>query len=206
MFTGIIKSIGKIKNIIYKKNLYFIYVQIKKKFRKNLKIGQSISNNGCCLTIINLYKNIIVFNILKQTFNITTFKKIKIGDYLNLEKPITINNFIGGHLVLGHITNIAKIINIKNYNFSKILWIKPNNILQMNYIFKKGSICIDGVSLTIDKKLKNKFSVNIIPETLLRTTLSNKKINDYVNIEIDLYAYIIVKTVKKIHKNNIKYI
>ncbi|QJC31983.1 riboflavin synthase [Enterobacteriaceae endosymbiont of Donacia versicolorea] len=206
MFTGIIKSIGQIKNIIYKKNLYFIYVQIKKKFRKNLKIGQSISNNGCCLTIINLYKNIIVFNILKQTFNITTFKKIKIGDYLNLEKPITINNFIGGHLVLGHITNIAKIINIKNYNFSKILWIKPNNIFQMNYIFKKGSICIDGISLTIDKKLKNKFSVNIIPETLLRTTLSNKKINDYVNIEIDLYAYIIVKTVKKIHKNNIKYI
>ncbi|QJC33199.1 riboflavin synthase [Enterobacteriaceae endosymbiont of Donacia clavipes] len=206
MFTGIIQSIGQIKNIIFKKNLYFIYIKIQKKFKKHLKIGQSISNNGCCLTIINLYKNIIVFNIIKQTFDITTFKKIKIGDYLNLEKPMKINDFIGGHIVTGHITDIAKIINIKNYNLFKILWIKPNNIFQMNYIFQKGSICIDGISLTIDKKLKKEFSVNIIPETLLKTTLSNKNINDYVNIEIDLYSQIIVKTVKKIYQNNIKYI
>ncbi|QJC32792.1 riboflavin synthase [Enterobacteriaceae endosymbiont of Donacia semicuprea] len=206
MFTGIIQSIGQIKNIIFKKNLYFIYIKIQKKFKKNLKIGQSISNNGCCLTIINLYKNIIVFNIIKETFDMTTFKKIKIGDYLNLEKPMKINDFIGGHIVTGHITDIAKIINIKNYNLFKILWIKPNNIVQMNYIFQKGSICIDGISLTIDKKLKKEFSVNIIPETLLKTTLSNKNISDYVNIEIDLYSQIIVKTVKKIYQNNIKYI
>ncbi|QJC37644.1 riboflavin synthase [Enterobacteriaceae endosymbiont of Donacia bicoloricornis] len=205
MFTGIVQSIGKIQNIILNKNLYFLYIKTNKKFIKNLKIGESISNNGCCLTIIKLYNNIITFNIIKHTFNITTFKKIKIGDYVNLEKPIKINNYIGGHIVLGHITDTAIITNIKNYNSSKILWIKPNNILQMNYILEKGSICVDGVSLTIDRILKNKFSVNIIPETLSKTTLSKKNICNYVNIETDIYIRSIIQTVKKLY-NNTKYL
>ncbi|QJC34007.1 riboflavin synthase [Enterobacteriaceae endosymbiont of Donacia cinerea] len=205
MFTGIIQSIGIVQNIILKKNLYFLYIKTNKNFLKNLKIGESISNNGCCLTIIKLYNNIMIFNIIKQTFNSTTFKKIKIRDYVNLEKPIKINNFIGGHIVSGHITSTAIITNIKNYTSSKILWIKPNNILQMKYILKKGSICIDGVSLTIDKKLKNKFSVNIIPKTLFKTTLSKKNIYNYVNIETDIHTRTIIKTVEKLF-NNIKYL
>ncbi|QJC38457.1 riboflavin synthase [Enterobacteriaceae endosymbiont of Donacia fulgens] len=205
MFTGIIQSIGKIQNIILNKNLYYLYIKTNKNFIKNLKIGESISNNGCCLTIVKLYNNIMIFNIIKQTFNITTFKKIKVGDSINLEKPIKINNYIGGHIVLGHITDTAIITNIENYTSSKILWIKPDNILQMNYILEKGSICIDGISLTIDKKLKNKFSVNIIPETLSKTTLSNKNIYNYVNIETDIYVRSIIQTVKKLYNNNIKY-
>ncbi|QJC37228.1 riboflavin synthase [Enterobacteriaceae endosymbiont of Donacia thalassina] len=205
MFTGIIQTIGKIINIILYKKIYSLHIKTNKKFIKNLKIGDSISNNGCCLTIIKLYNNIMIFNIIKQTFNITTFKKVKVGDYVNLEKPIKINSFVGGHIVLGHITDIAIITNIKNYNFSKILWIKPNNILQMNYILKKGSICIDGVSLTIDKKLKNKFSVNIIPETLSKTTLSKKNIYNYVNIETDIYTRSIIQTTKKLYNHNMKY-
>ncbi|QJC35596.1 riboflavin synthase [Enterobacteriaceae endosymbiont of Donacia sparganii] len=204
MFTGIIQSIGKIKNIIFKKDIYWIYIETSKKFIKNLKIGESISNNGCCLTIVNLHKNIISFHLIKQTIKITTFKKIKVGDYINLEKPIKVNDPLGGHVVLGHVTDIGIITNIINYAFSKILWIKPNNILQMNYIFQKGSICIDGVSLTIDKKLKNKFSVNIIPKTLYKTTLSKKNINNYVNIETDVYTRNTVKTVERLY-NNIKF-
>ncbi|QJC36409.1 riboflavin synthase [Enterobacteriaceae endosymbiont of Donacia simplex] len=205
MFTGIIQSIGIIQNIIFKNNLYFLYIKTNKNFIKNLKIGESISNNGCCLTIIKLYNNIMIFNIIKQTFNNTTFKKVKIGDHVNLEKPIKINNFIGGHIVSGHITSIAIITNIKNYTSFKILWIKLKNSLHMKYILKKGSVCIDGVSLTIDKKLKNKFSVNIIPKTLSKTTLSTKNIYNYVNIETDIHTRIIMKTVERLF-NNIKYL
>ncbi|QJC36821.1 riboflavin synthase [Enterobacteriaceae endosymbiont of Donacia vulgaris] len=204
MFTGIIQSIGIIQNIILKKNLYFLYIKTNKNFIKNLQIGESISNNGCCLTIIKLHNNVMIFNLIKQTFNNTTFKKIKIGDYVNLEKPIKLKNFIGGHIVSGHITSIAIITNITNYTSSKILWIKPKNILQMRYIFKKGSVCIDGVSLTIDKKLKNQFSVNIIPKTLSKTTLSKKNTYNYVNIETDIHTRIIIKTVERLF-NNIKY-
>ncbi|QJC34418.1 riboflavin synthase [Enterobacteriaceae endosymbiont of Donacia crassipes] len=203
MFTGIIQSIGKIKKISFKKKKYYVYIQTSKNFVKNLKIGESISNNGCCLTIVNLYKNIILFNIIIHTINNTTFKKLKVNDYINLEKPIKINDFLGGHIVLGHITDIAIITNIKNYNFSKILWIKPNNILQMNYILTKGSICVDGVSLTIDKTFKDKFSVNLIPETLLKTTLSKKKIYNYVNIETDIYTRNIIQTIERLYNKNI---
>ncbi|QJC31562.1 riboflavin synthase [Enterobacteriaceae endosymbiont of Donacia tomentosa] len=205
MFTGIIKSIGRVHNIIIKKNIYFLFIRTSKYFLADLNIGQSISSNGCCLTITNLYKNILVFNIIINTLNITTFKKVKIGDYLNLEKPLKIQDFIGGHIVTGHITGIAIINKIRNYIYYRILWIKPYDMHLMNYILEKGSICIDGVSLTIDKKLTNKFSVNIIPETLLKTTLSKKKINDDVNLEVDFYTKTIIETVKILHKNNNKY-
>ncbi|QJC34817.1 riboflavin synthase [Enterobacteriaceae endosymbiont of Donacia piscatrix] len=206
MFTGIIQSIGKIKKIFFKKKKYYIYIKTSKNFIKNLRIGESISNNGCCLTIVNIHKNIMLFNVILHTINNTTFKKSKINDYVNLEKPIKTNSFFGGHIVLGHITDIAIITNIENYNFSKILWIKPSNILQMNFIPIKGSICIDGVSLTIDKIFKNQFSVNLIPETLLKTTLSKKKIDDYVNIETDIYTRNIIQTVERLYNKNISYI
>ncbi|QJC35192.1 riboflavin synthase [Enterobacteriaceae endosymbiont of Donacia proxima] len=203
MFTGIIQSIGQIKKISFKKGKYCIYIKTNKNFIKNLKIGESISNNGCCLTIVNIYKNILLFNITIHTMNNTTFKKLKTNDYINLEKPIKNNDFFGGHIVLGHITDIAIITNIKNYNFSKILWIKPNSILQMNYIPIKGSICVDGVSLTIDKIFQDKFSVNLIPETLLKTTFSKKKIYNYVNIETDIYTRNIIQTVERLYNKNI---
>ncbi|QJC36005.1 riboflavin synthase [Enterobacteriaceae endosymbiont of Donacia cincticornis] len=202
MFTGIIQSIGKIKKFFFKKKKYCIYIKTNKNFIKDLKIGESISNNGCCLTIVNLYKNIILFNITCHTINNTTFKNLKVNDYINLEKPIKINDFLGGHIVLGHITDIAIITNIENYDFYKILWIKPKNILQMNYIPIKGSICVDGVSLTIDKKFQDRFSVNLIPETLSKTTLSKKKIYNYVNIETDIYTRNIIQTVERLYNKN----
>ncbi|QJC33599.1 riboflavin synthase [Enterobacteriaceae endosymbiont of Donacia provostii] len=203
MFTGIVQSIGKIKKINFKKQIYCIYIQTDKNFIKNLKKGESISNNGCCLTIVHIYENIILFNVIKYTMNNTTFKFLKVGHYVNLEKPIKANNFFGGHIVLGHITDIAIITKIKNYSFSKVFWIKPNNVSQMKFIPIKGSICIDGVSLTIDKKTKNKFSVNLIPETLNNTTLSKKKIHNYVNLETDIYTRNIIQTIERLCNKNI---
>ncbi|QJC30311.1 riboflavin synthase [Enterobacteriaceae endosymbiont of Neohaemonia nigricornis] len=200
MFSGIIQCIGKIINIITKKNIITIFVQTPKDFTLDLKIGDSISNNGCCLTIINIINNIIIFNIIKHTLSITTFKNIKIGELLNLEKPLKINEYIGSHIILGHITNIALITKIVNYTNYITLWMKPYHIKYMKFIIEKGSICIDGIGLTIDKVLSNQFSVNIIPITLYKTTLRTKHVNHNVNIEIDIYTKIIVNKIEKISK------
>ncbi|QJC28525.1 riboflavin synthase [Enterobacteriaceae endosymbiont of Plateumaris consimilis] len=167
-------------------------------FTSDLKKGDSIANNGCCLTISNINNDLLYYNIIKNTLNITTFKKLKKGDYLNVEKSLKLIDFIGGHLISGHITDIATIIKIKNYMNSKTIWFKPYHQSQMKYIIQKGSICIDGISLTIDKVYINKFSINLIPETIIKTSLASKKINQIVNIEVDLYTKIAVNTIEKL--------
>ncbi|QJC28074.1 riboflavin synthase subunit alpha [Enterobacteriaceae endosymbiont of Plateumaris braccata] len=167
-------------------------------FTFDLKKGDSIANDGCCLTISNIINNLICFHIIKNTLNITTFKKLKKGDCLNIEKSLKLIDFVGGHLVSGHITDVATIIKVTNYINSKTIWLKPYHQSQMKYIFQKGSICIDGISLTIDKVYINQFSINLIPETIIKTVLASKKINQSVNIEVDLYTKIAVNTIEKL--------
>ncbi|QJC29860.1 riboflavin synthase [Enterobacteriaceae endosymbiont of Plateumaris sericea] len=203
MFSGIIQCIAKIKSIIKKKNFLQIIIKTPNYFNYDLKRGDSIANNGCCLTIREINNNLLYFDIIKNTLDITTFKKLKKGDYLNIEKSLKLIDFVGGHLITGHITDIAKIIRINNYINSKTIWLKPYHKSQMKYIIKKSFICIDGISLTIDKIHINQFSVNLIPETIIRTSLSNKKINQNVNIEVDLYTKISVNTIKNYFTNKL---
>ncbi|QJC28972.1 riboflavin synthase subunit alpha [Enterobacteriaceae endosymbiont of Plateumaris rustica] len=198
MFTGIIQCIAIIKLIIKEKNFIHMIIKIPNYFISDLKKGDSISNNGCCLTIKKINKNLLFFDIIKNTLDITTFKKLEKGNYLNIEKSLRLIDFIGGHLVSGHITGIAKIIKIKNYINSKTIWFKPFQKSQMKYIMKKGFICIDGISLTIDKVYIDQFSINLIPETMILTSLVIKKINQNVNIEVDLYTKIAVNTIEKL--------
>ncbi|QJC29417.1 riboflavin synthase subunit alpha [Enterobacteriaceae endosymbiont of Plateumaris pusilla] len=198
MFSGIIQCIAIIKLVIKKKNFLHLIIKTPNFFNYDLKRGDSIANNGCCLTISKINNNLLYFDIIKNTLDVTTFKEVKKGDYLNIEKSLKLIDFIGGHLVSGHITGIAKIIKINNYVYSKTIWLKPYYKSQMKYIIKKGFICIDGISLTIDKIHINQFSINLIPETIIKTSLSNKKINQYVNIEVDLYTKISVSTIEKL--------
>ncbi|WP_367672783.1 riboflavin synthase subunit alpha [Buchnera aphidicola] len=162
----------------------------------NLKIGDSISNNGCCLTVVKILNNLVYFDIVKSTLKITNFYLLSVGLIINIERALKFGDEIGGHLVSGHITNTAIVCDILHSKNNKKIYFKPNDISIMRYIFSKGFITIDGVSLTVYDILKDMFSVYFIPETLLKTNLSHRIIGDIVNIEVDYYTKIIVDQVK----------
>ncbi|CAL4318787.1 Riboflavin synthase [Buchnera aphidicola (Periphyllus testudinaceus)] len=200
MFTGIIKGVATVLSINKKSSKYYkCYFFMPNFFLKGIHIGDSISNNGCCLTIIKIFKNIAKFHIINETYKKTNLKFLKKNDLVNVERAARFNDEIGGHIVSGHIITTAKIIKIfKSKKYLKFL-LKLNNKF-IKYIFYKGFICLDGVSLTVGKIVKNCFYVRIIPETFLRTNFMFRKVNDFINIEIDSMTQIIVDTCKSFFK------
>ena len=189
MFTGIIQDIGEIVKIKKEEDKkFFVLTNID---YKKLKVGSSICCNGICLTIIKREKkkkkNWFVFTASKETLNRSNLNFLTKGSSINLETSLKLNDEISGHLVLGHIDNIAKIIEKKYVGSSLNLSIElPFNL--RNFISVKGSIAINGVSLTINDISKNSFKVNIIPHTLKTTIFNKVRINDLVNIEVDMVA------------------
>lgn len=200
MFTGIIQGIAKIKKIKEKKNFRTHIIKLPKNMVSNLKLGSSLSNNGCCLTVSNIKKNLVSVDIIKETLNKTNLGHLNIGDKINIEKSMNLKDQIGGHIMSGHITTTAKIIkifqSINNYVICFIL--KDFNF--MKFVFYKGFIGIDGISLTVNKIYKNTFYVSLIPTTLLLTTIGLKKVGQYVNVEIDFQTQIIVESVERFLK------
>jgi len=184
MFNGIIKNTGIIKKITKKKNNCFLEVLSKIKLAEK-DIGSSISCSGTCLTLENTRKNIHKFYLSTETLNRTNFKFAKKGDIINIEKSLIYGDRISGHFVQGHIDTISKIKKIdyigKSWCIDFILSSKYKK-----YIITKGSITINGVSLTISKILKNGFQVSIIPQTLKMTNLIYLKNKNIVNIEFDV--------------------
>lgn len=203
MFTGIVQCISQIILIKKKKHSITYVIELPSKMMKDLQVGYSIANNGCCLTVTKVKKNFLYFDIIKETLKVTNLGKLKVGDKINIERAVKLKDEIGGHLMTGHIMTTAKIYNIKNTtnNYEILFYLKKYKL--MKYILKKGFIGIDGISLTINKVYKNKFSVNLIPKTLSDTTIGIKKVGDIVNIEIDYQTQLIVHSVERILKNNL---
>ncbi|MFT8229647.1 MAG: riboflavin synthase subunit alpha [Enterobacterales bacterium] len=198
MFSGIIKYNGFIYKIKKKENLYMYFVKLPKNFSNKLEIGSSISCNGCCLTIHTIQKNIVSFCIIYETIKVTNLGHINIGNKINLEKPISLSKEISGHVMSGHIICTAKVINIINVANKYQIWFKLSNLYFFKYIFYKGYIGIDGVSLTIGNINNFSFCVNLIPDTLINTTLIDKNIGSIVNIEISSNIQATVDTVERI--------
>ncbi|BAP58673.1 riboflavin synthase [Candidatus Tachikawaea gelatinosa] len=204
MFTGIIQGIAEVVRIEKKKSFHTHTVLLPNNLLQPiLKIGSSISYNGCCLTITSIINNFISFDIIKKTLSLTNLHMLKVKDLVNVERSMKINEEIGGHIMTGHIITTAKILQIiPCQNKATCCFIfKITDIQKKKYIFNKGFIGIDGMSLTIYEVKNDIFSVNIIPETLKCTNLKNRLINDVVNIEIDLYTQIIVTTTERFLKN-----
>ena len=195
MFTGIATNYGLIKDIKEKANSeYTIESDID---LTKVKIGSSIMCSGICLTVIKKKSNNFVVNISEETLNVTNAKNWKKGTKLNLEKSLKLGDELGGHIVTGHIDNTAKLLEIKKLKKSSILKFKlPNNLKK--FICKKGSIAIDGVSLTVNDVKEKSFSISIIPHTSKVTTLGTIQKGDIVNIEIDVLARYIENNIKKI--------
>jgi riboflavin synthase len=184
MFSGIISHTGKILKIYKIKNNCIIEIKSKMRFKKN-EIGSSISCSGTCLTLEKYNKDIATFYLSKETLKKTIFKSSIKGQAVNLEKSLIFGERISGHFVQGHVDTTCKVGKI---NFIGKSWLINFKLLQKyrNYIVPKGSITINGVSLTISKLLKNGFQISIIPHTLKLTNLIYLKKNDIVNVEFDV--------------------
>ena len=184
MFNGIIYKQGKIQKIIKQSENFILLIKTNMKFNKN-EIGSSVSCNGTCLTIYKIKKNVIFFFLSKETLKRSNFKYSKIGDNVNLEKSLFFGKRISGHYLQGHIDTRSKVLQVRKIGKS---WLVKFNInsSETKYLIKKGSVGINGISLTISKLFKNAFEISVIPHTLKLTNLSNLSKGDIVNIEFDM--------------------
>jgi len=194
MFTGIIQSIGVIKKIeSLKKDVQISVVYDPKKIN-GINLGDSISLNGICLTVQKKQKNQFIFHVSQETLNRTiVFKE---NAMVNLESSLLYNGKVGGHFVTGHIDGIGKISEIKINSQCWIIEIKPPKKL-LKFIAEKGSVSINGVSLTVNSIKDDKFKVNIIPFTLKETNLGALIKGSEINIEIDLIARYLENIIKR---------
>jgi len=184
MFSGIIKHTGKINKIYKSNNNCIIEILSKIKLSKS-EIGSSISCSGTCLTLENCKENLSKFYISKETLNRTNFKSSSKGDLINLEKSMKYGDRISGHFVQGHVDTTSIVKKIDFVGKSWFIHFKLNKKYK-KYLVQKGSITINGVSLTISKILKNGFQIVIIPKTLKLTNLVYLVEKDVVNVELDV--------------------
>jgi len=192
MFNGIIFKTGIVKSIKSFKNSKLIGIKSKLKF-KTKDLGSSICCNGICLTLVKIKKDVIFFYVSSETISRSSFKKLKLGQIINLEKSIVYGQKISGHFIQGHVdtTAIVKSINIIDKSWLIRLEIKDKQFSK--YLEEKASIAVNGVSLTISKVNNKIFTLNIIPHTLQLTNLKSLKISDFVNVELDIFGKYIYK-------------
>ena len=187
MFTGIIEGTGKIEKIQKKTNnrsAVKITVNLGK-YSKGLKIGQSVALNGVCLTVTNISKNKCNFEMIDETTKKTDLGNLSIGSKVNIERSLKVGDRMEGHFVLGHVDGVGIIKKIQKKPKEVKIWFEVLKNLS-KYIVKKGSIAIDGISLTVVDVKKNLVSVCLIPHTINVTNFKLKKIGDKVNIETDI--------------------
>ena len=194
MFNGIIKKTGKIKKIYKRNKNCVIEISSRIKFKKN-DIGSSVSCSGACLTVNSITNKCVKFYVSRETINRTVFKKIKTGDVVNLEKPMRYGERISGHFVQCHVDTTSKLKNIKIIGKSWLINFKLKKKF-IKYIVEKGSISVNGVSLTISNILSYGFQISVIPKTLRMTNLIYLKSGDLVNIEFDVLGKYIKNFIK----------
>jgi len=186
MFNGIIYQTGTILKISKNKNFSEIVLKTNLKLRKS-EIGSSLCCNGTCLTITKINSNMVYFYLSKETLNRTNFENAKIGDLINLEKSLKYGNKISGHYVQGHVDTTGTISRVMIAGKTWIVTFKISKIYS-KLLIDKGSISINGVSLTISAVKKNTFQITIIPHTLKLTNLIKLKKNNIINIEFDIFG------------------
>ena len=187
MFTGIVEEVGALRKIAETKDIHQYQVQASYKFLEKVSEGDSISVNGVCLTAYNVQEDSFDVDVSHETRRCTTFGVQGKDASVNLEQAVTPLDKLGGHFVSGHVDGLGEILSREDKENESILWISTPSDLK-KYIATKGSICIDGVSLTVNEIKNDMHCLTIIPHTLRNTTLNSLQIGDKVNIEVDLIA------------------
>lgn len=191
MFTGIIEEIGTVRAVQKGSSASFIKIEAGKIF-EDMHIGDSIAVNGVCLTVTRFSGNVFTADVMNETLSRSSLGSLKTGSIVNLERAMAANRRFGGHIVTGHIDGTGTISKIERDGIA--LWYTvsaADNILR--YIVEKGSVAIDGISLTVAKVTEDSFSVSVIPHTAAQTALSSKGIGDTVNLENDIVGKYVEK-------------
>ncbi|MBN1473023.1 MAG: riboflavin synthase [Syntrophaceae bacterium] len=191
MFTGIIEGLGIIKRLNMKGADAVLEIESAIDMA-GVALGDSIAVNGACLTVTAKNQNIFHADVSAETLDKTNLKQLHPGTKVNLEKSLRVGGYLGGHFVLGHVDGTGRVLSKTQKSGSVIFAIQTDEALS-RYIVEKGSVAIDGISLTINKVEKGKFYVNIIPHTAEKTTLLSKKEGDTVNIETDILGKYVEK-------------
>jgi len=194
MFTGIIESIGIVKNIV--KEGENSHITIESEFTSELKIDQSIAHNGVCLTIVKINNKEYTVTAIKETIDKSNFKHIKIGDLINLERAMILGARLDGHIVQGHVDQTGTCTEIIEENGSWVFSFEFDSSLS-NITIEKGSITINGISLTVVNSKNNSFSVAIIPYTYENTNFHTFKIGTSVNLEFDVIGKYVARLLEK---------
>lgn len=202
MFTGIVQGTAEVVAIKELDNFRTHVVEMSEAMRDGLAIGASVAHNGVCLTVTEIEGDRVSFDLMRETLRLTNLGAIAQGGYVNIERAARFGDEIGGHSMSGHIICMATLSKIDVAPNNRRLWFTlPMDIGR--FIFEKGYIGVDGISLTVgevkrdSENLTFSFCVNLIPETLARTTLGARLIGDSVNIEIDPQTQVIVETVER---------
>ncbi|GAA0747004.1 riboflavin synthase [Clostridium oceanicum] len=191
MFTGIVEEIGKILSI--KNGSDFLDIEIEgDKVLDSISLGDSIAVNGVCLTVTKFDKKNFTVDVMAETMRKSNLKFLKKNSLVNLERALTLNKPLGGHMVSGHIDGVGKIIDVKKEGIATIIYISSSKDI-LSYIVKKGSVALNGVSLTVVDVTEKYFSVSLIPHTKKETTLIYNKKGDEINIECDVIGKYIFK-------------
>lgn len=195
MFTGIIESIGIVKNLVNEGDN--LHISVESQLTPALKIDQSIAHNGTCLTVVNIDGNTYTVTAIKETLEKTNLGKLRIGSKINLERAMILGDRLDGHIVQGHVDQIANCSNIVEEDGSWVFTFKYDAVHQDNITIEKGSITINGVSLTVVNSKENEFSVAIIPYTYENTNFHQIKEGSTVNLEFDVIGKYVARLLKK---------
>ena len=197
MFTGIIQGTAEIVDVVEREAFRTHTLRFPRESVEGLRPGASVSHNGCCLTVTAIQDDLVSFDLMQETLRVTNLGTLKKGERVNFERAARFGDEIGGHQMSGHISCTAGVIEvIKSENNHQIRFLLPEEFSR--YLFAKGYIGIDGISLTLGQVSGPAFDVNLIPETLARTNIGGHRPGDRVNIEIDPQTQAIVDTVERI--------
>jgi riboflavin synthase len=195
LFTGLIQDIGKIQELERQGGGVFLTIATRLPL-DDVKIGDSISVSGACLTVVEASGNSFTAEVSPETIQRTTLARAGVGQTVNLEKSLRFSDFLGGHLVSGHVDGTGEILKILSEgNSRRYLFRAPEEISR--YLIQKGSVAVDGISLTVAEIEGPDFAAVVLPHTARTTTLGNKKIGDRVNLEIDLIAKYVEKFLRQ---------
>ena len=202
MFTGIVLKIGKVVSLD-RKNPPTLTVETGKLDR--VKIGDSVAVNGSCLTVVTMEGDRCTFNVSGETLKLSNLGDLPRGSFVNLELPLTLNDFLGGHLVSGHLDGVVRVKSIRKHGDATTFTFTYQNSDWKKFLVYKGSVTVNGISLTISEVSDTFFSVEVIPHTLDTTTLRYAKIGERINLELDLigkYLYNLGLSAAGIHSGS----
>jgi len=200
MFTGIIEDKGKVLGIEYRGQEKKLTIELPS-YLTEVQLGDSININGVCLTIVQKMEQTIELDLSQETLQKTILGELREGDQVNLERALKLTDRLGGHIVTGHIDGMGKILEKKEErDFLRLRIRIPESISR--YVVQKGSIAIDGISLTVNESQNDEIQLTLIPYTIEKTTLINKKVGDRVNIEADIFGKYVEKLLSQEDKKS----